>query len=108
MEKSLEMSREELQGKLEIFLNSRNVYFDPPETIRMKYPAITYNLYRLNQRFADNKPYRLLPCYSITIIDNESNIDWISQMLESFEYCSFDRTYYSDNLAHYSFIVYYL
>ena len=108
MEKSLETSREELQNKLETFLDSRNVYFDPPESIRMKYPAIVYNLYRLNQRFADNKPYRLLPCYLVTIIDRESNLDWVKNMLETFEYCSLERTYYADNLAHYSFILFYL
>lgn len=108
MVKSLETSREELQNKLEYLLGSRNVYFNPPETIRMKYPAIIYDMYRLNQRFADDKPYRLLPCYSVTIIDKDSNLDWISTMLEGFEYCSLDRTYYSDNLAHYNFILYYL
>ena len=108
MGKSLETSREELQSKLQEFLDSKNVYFDPPETIRMTYPSIVYNLYRLNQRFADNKPYRLLPCYTVTIIDKDSNLDWVKEMLETFEYCALDRSYYSDNLAHYSFILYYL
>lgn len=108
MGKSLETSREELQSKLEAFLGSRNVYFDPPESIRMKYPAITYDLYRLNQRFADNKPYRSLPCYMVTIIDRESNLDWVKDMLDTFEYCALDRIYNADNLAHYSFVLYYL
>lgn len=108
MGKSLETSREELQMKLEEFLGSNNVYFNPLETIRMKYPAIVYDLYRLNQRFADNKPYRSLPCYSITIIDRQSDLDWVGNMLDEFEYCSLDRSYYSDNLVHYSFVLYYL
>ena len=108
MEKSLETSREELQNKFVVFLGNENVYFNPPETIRMKYPAIVYDLYRLNQRFADDKSYRSLPCYSVTIIDRQSDLDWIRNMLNEFEYCALDRVYHADNLVHYSFILYYL
>lgn len=74
----------------------------------MDYPAIVYDVYRLNQRFADNKAYRKLPCYSVTIIDREQNVDWISAMLDAFEYCSLERVYNADELAHYSFTLYYL
>ena len=100
-------SRLELQRDLETFLGSRNVYFQPPETVRMRYPAIVYDIYRVNQRFADNKAYRKLHCYTVTIIDHDSKVEWIDQMLDSFEYCAFDRSYVADNLNHYSFTLFY-
>ena len=35
-------TREELHELLVSVLGSRNVYFQPPESIRMQYPAIVY------------------------------------------------------------------
>lgn len=109
MARPLEEGRLELHEKLVELLGSRQVYYQPPETIKMKYPAIVYDLYRINQRFADNMNYRLMPAYSITIIDKSTDLDWIDKMLETFsKYCSLERTYTADNLVHYSFILYYL
>ena len=50
-------SRIDLQSKLEDILGSRNVYFQPPENLKIKYPAIIYSLNNINLRFADNMPY---------------------------------------------------
>lgn len=109
MAKQLEESRLELHEKLCTMLGSRQVYYQSPETVKMKYPSIVYDLYRINQRFADDKNYRLMPAYSITIIDRSTNLDWVNTMLETFsKYCSLERTYIADNLVHYSFILYYL
>ena len=107
MEKSLETSRVELQEKLEAILGSLEVYFQPPETIRMSYPAIVYDLYRVQQRFANDFLYRKAPGWSVTIIDRNEEVDWVYKMLDSFAYCSVERIYTADNLAHYSFIIYY-
>ena len=35
--------RLDLQGLLEELLESRNVYYKPPESIKMQYPAIRYS-----------------------------------------------------------------
>ncbi len=107
MEKSLNDSRLELHEKLVNVLGSRNVYFQPPETVRMKYPAIVYELYRVYQRFADNYSYKKAHGYSVTIIDPDNGIDWIDKMLDSFPYCALERVYIADNINHYSFILYY-
>lgn len=107
MAKPMETSREELQAMLQEFLGSEHVYFQPPESIRMKYPAIIYDLYRVNQRFASDRQHIGFPGWSITIIDRNKDVDWVSKMLESFKYCSVERIYVADNLAHYAFIVYY-
>lgn len=107
MEKLLETSRVDLQEKLETILGSSEVYFQPPESIRMSYPSIVYDLYRVQQRFANDSSYRKVPGWSVTIIDRNENVDWIYKMLNSFSYCSLERTYTADNLTHYSFIIYY-
>lgn len=109
MARSLEDGRLELHEKLCELLGSRHVYYQPPESIKLQYPAIIYDLYRINQRFASDSNYRLMPAYSVTIIDKGTDLDWINTMLSTFEkYCSLERTYTADNLVHYSFILYYL
>ena len=109
MAKQIEEERLELHEKLCNLLGSRQVYFQPPETIKMSYPAIIYDLYRINQRFADDTNYRIMPGYSVNIIDRTTDLDWLDKMLEAFpKYCSLERTYVADNLVHYSFILFYL
>jgi hypothetical protein len=108
MARSLEEGRLELHGKLCELLESNQVYFQPPETVKMKYPSIVYDLYRINQRFADDSNYHIMPGYSVTIIDWTNDLDWMNKMLSTFPYCSLERTYNADNLVHYSFILYYL
>ena len=107
MAKSLETSRLELQTKLETVLGSRNVYFQPPEDLNMRYPAIVYDIYRVNQRFASDKQYLAYPGWSVTVIDQDKEVEWVNTMLESFTYCSVERIYTADNLAHYAFVIYY-
>ena len=103
----LETDRLDLHDKLCDLLGSSEVYFQPPETIRMKYPAIIYDMYRVNQRFADDSNYRIMPAFSVTIIDKTTELDWIDRMFEMFpKYCSLERTYVADNLVHYSFILF--
>ena len=41
-------SRIKLQAKLEELLGSRNVYYQPPETLKIEYPAIIYSKSRIN------------------------------------------------------------
>lgn len=109
MARSLEEGRLELHEKLCDLLGSRNVYYQPPETLKLQYPGIIYDLYRINQRFADDLNYRLMPAYSVTIIDRSTDLDWVDKMFKTFsKYCSLERTYNADNLVHYSFILYYL
>lgn len=109
MERPLEEGRLELHEKLCDVLGSRQVYYQPPETVRMKYPCIVYDLYRVNQRQADDLHYRTMPEYNVTFIDRNTNLEWIDKMLEMFpHYCSFERTYTAENLVHYSFMLYYL
>ena len=51
-------SRIELQDELENLLGSKNVYYQPPESVKMEYPAIVYRRSNINNNFADDLVYR--------------------------------------------------
>ena len=64
-------SRLELHEKLCELLGSRNVYYQPPATVKMKYPAIVYRRYAIDNVHADNIPYFRFHGYEITVIDKK-------------------------------------
>lgn len=99
-------SRPELQSKFEDILGSRNVYFQPPSSVRMQYPAIVYSRKNIESRFANGKVYRKLPCYEVVLIDKNPDSEFIDKILE-LPYCSFDRHYEADNLNHDVFTIFY-
>lgn len=99
-------SRLELQTLLENILGSRNVYFQPPESTKISYPAIIYNRSRIDQDYADNDSYQIRKAYDLLVIDkNPDSI--IPDNIIKLPYCSFNRHYVSDNLNHDAFTIYY-
>ena len=98
--------RLELQKLLEDVLGSNHVYFQPPETIKMEYPCIVYNLSAGNSRYADNALYFYRNRYTVTYIsrdpDDLKHYDIIRVPL-----LRFDRFYTSNNLNHWVYEVYF-
>lgn len=92
-------SRLNLQTKLEELLGSRNVYYQPPESLKMEYPAIRYSKSRLESRYADDIKYSKLTSYEVIVIDRNPDNGVIQKILE-LPYSSFERHYVSDNLNH--------
>lgn len=99
--------RFELHQKLCDILGSNHVYFQPPESIKMKYPAIVYNLSSGKSRYADNNVYLLNKRYSVTVIEKNPDSDWAKVIPSSFEYCTFERMFATENLNHWQFSLYY-
>lgn len=99
-------NRLELQSKLEELLGSRNVYYQPPENLKMEYPAIVYSKSNIRSTFANNAGYLFLTQYTITVIDKKPDNIVIDKLL-ILPYCSFDRHYKSDNLNHYVLTLYF-
>lgn len=98
--------RLELQNKFEELLGSRNVYYQPPETIKMNYPAIIYSKSRIDTDKANNSTYSKFTRYDVIVIDRKPDNPVIERLLE-LPYCSYDRFYKSDNLNHDSLSIYY-
>ena len=98
--------RVELQRKLEGLLGSRNVYFQPPTTTKLSYPAIVYQLDTANDQHADDRLYRRLYRYSLTYITKNPE-DPMTDKIDDLQYCTFNRFFASDNLNHYVYTIYY-
>lgn len=92
-------SRIDLQTLLETLIGSENVYYDPPTSLSMKYPAIRYSKSDIDTVYANNSTYKSMKRYEIIVIDKKADNPVIEKLL-NLPYCSFDRHYKSDNLNH--------
>lgn len=99
-------SRLNLQKILEDVLGSRNVYFQPPESIKLKYPCIIYEEARGRSVRANNKLYMYRKRYNLILIDKDPDTV-IPDRIRELPLCDTDRIYKSDNLYHFSFTLYY-
>lgn len=99
-------SRLELQTLLENTLGSRNVYYQPPASVQMKYPAIVYSRNDIENAFADNSVYAQNHAYLVTVIDRNPDSE-IVEKVSRLPMCAFDRHYVVDNLNHDVFTLYY-
>lgn len=97
-------SRLELSKLLHTICN--NVYFQPPATIKMKYPAIRYSLSDLDKRSANNEAYAMFKAYEIIVIDSNPDSE-IADKIAALPMCSFSRFYTADNLNHFVYKLYY-
>ena len=97
-------SRLKLQTLLEELLGSRNVYFQPPESVKMKYPAIVYGLEDIENAFANDRVYLSKRKYLITVIDEDPDSE-IVEKVSQLPACRFNRHFESDNLNHDVFIL---
>lgn len=96
-------SRLNVQDTLESILGGTEVYYQPPETQTMKYPAITYKLYNINNRFADNDIYMGRDTYEVVVIDRVPDNAAVMKLRKMVN-VSFLRNYISDNLNHTVFV----
>lgn len=99
-------NRIKLQTKLEELLGSKNVYYQPPESLKMEYPAIRYSKSIIRSRHADDIKYSNFTCYEIIVLDKRPDNQVIDKIL-SLPLSSFDRHYVSNNLNHDVITLYY-
>ena len=98
-------SRLDLHEAFCTILGTRNVYFQPPASVKMQYPAIRYSLRNYDGIFANNSPYVRTPSYEVILIDKNPESEFVDKILQ-LPYCSFDRPYAKDNLNHWVFTIY--
>ena len=91
--------RLDLQSILEEMLESRNVYYQPPESTKMQYDAIKYSKKNIMSRYANNATYSMMDCYELIVISRRPDHPVIKKLL-TLPYCSFDRHYVANNLYH--------
>lgn len=81
-------------------LGTRNVYYNPPESLKLNYPCIVYNRSGINKLNANDRIYKKMNRYSLTVIDPDPDSDIPDRLIERFEYCSYDTGYVANNLNH--------
>lgn len=99
--------RLQLQTELETILDSKNVYFQPGATIKMKYPCIIYKRDGSKSFFAGDRLYHGKTRYLITVVDPDPDSPFPDTLSEHFPYCSFSAHYATDSLNHDSYTLYY-
>jgi hypothetical protein len=99
-------SRLDLQTKLETLLGNQNVYYQPPASVRMNYPAIVYSRSNIENRHADDDVYMQAYFYEVIVIDEDPDSE-VVENISKLPGCRFDRHYTSDNLNHDVFTLYY-
>lgn len=103
---TMEQRRLELHDKLVEVLGSDHVYFQPPESLKLKYPAIVYSRDGIDNVDANNDIYYQKYMYMLTVIDKDPD-SAIVERVSKLKYCSFDRHYTKDDLNHDVFTIFY-
>ena len=98
--------RIQLQRILEEILGTTNVYFQPPENIKLKYPCIIYEVGAGLRTPADNTKYLYNQGYSVTFITKDPDPDIPDKLLD-LEYSSFERQFITEGLYHWVFFIYF-
>lgn len=92
-------TRLELQELLEDILGSRNVYYQPPETLKIKFPAIVYEMSNFKDKYADDDIFFRKIYYTVTYISASIDMEIIDK-LSRIKYCKMSRQFTNDNLYH--------
>lgn len=96
-----------LQTEFEDILGSENVYFSPPESVKLIYPCIVYSRSDINKQNANDRLYKSMNGYKVTVIDPDPESTIADDILAYFPMCRFDRQYVSENLNHTTLLLYY-
>lgn len=98
--------RPDLQEYLVEKAGTPNVYFQPPENLRLKYPAVVYSRSSMSVKHANNSPYITTPGYDLIVIDEDPDSIIVKNLMQ-LPRCRWNRHYAKDNLNHDSFTLYY-
>lgn len=91
--------RSELQVILDSIPGVTKAYFQPGPNQTLQYPCIVYTRDDSFVTHADNVGYYSKKRYMITVIDRNPD-SLIPDLVESQQFCGFDRFYIKDGLNH--------
>ena len=83
-----------------------NVYFQPPESVKLKFPCIVYERTDIHINHADNLAYYMKDQYTLTVVDKNPD-STITEKVKMLPKCRFVRHFVSDNLNHDMFELYF-
>ena len=82
------------------------VYFQPPTSVKMKYPAIVYGRDDIENAYANNGVYLSQMRYSVTVMDKDPDSPIVGKVA-SLPTSRFNRHYEKDNLNHDVYTIYF-
>lgn len=94
-----------LHEQLCTILGSSNVYYQPPEGVRMQYPCIKYEINEVYKKPADNSVHGIDVGYQMIFITRNPD-DAVFVALSNLPHTRFSRSYCSEGLHHYVFSIY--
>ena len=100
-------TRKELNDKFKEILGNTNVYFQPPESVKLKYDCIVYKVVPPYTRTANNFIYILQHKYQVTYITSNPNTTIPDKMLLSFMHIDMVNEFVNEGLYHYVFELYF-
>lgn len=92
-------NRIDLYNLLVGILETRNVYYQPPESLKLKYPCIVYNRRNISNVDANNAVYLQNYTYRITVIYTDPDSD-LPQKISKIVNCRHIHQFVSDGLYH--------
>lgn len=91
------MNRIDLHNELLKICN--HVYFQPPENLKIEYPAIVYHRTTIQSLNANNEDYNIRREYEITVIDKNPDSTIVGKV-NKLKYCKHIRTFRTTGLNH--------
>lgn len=100
------MDRLELHQILTDILKSNNVYYQPPQSIKLNYPCIIYSREKIKSIYANDYSYTYNTKYKIVLIYKNPDEKIVYDIETKLPMCSHDSHYISNNLYHDAFYLY--
>ena len=100
-------SRLELHEELCKILGSRNVYYNPPESVKMQYDCIRYGKTGVDLLKANDSIYKRTYQYDLIFITKNPDSDVPDRILDTIPLTRFGRPYVANGLDHFPMTVYY-
>jgi len=93
----LEQKRIKFHNKLLSILPGVKIYYNPPDNIKIQYPAIIYKDSSIKSVRADNIKYITSPGYKVTYISSNPIDPNISILLKNLNMLEYSNSYYLNN-----------
>ena len=106
MDRRLQLD-DELRSILQEVLGYVNIYFQPPDSVLMKYDCIRYARKTFGVIWANDRSYNIRDQYEITVISRDPDSELPRKIQEHFKFCRPGRQFVADNLYHFPFTIYY-
>lgn len=88
-------------------LGIENVYFNPPESVRMKYPCVRFRRSGMSTTSANNSRYLILDRYDAVYITYEADDPMVHTIVRHFKHCRHVQQVIKDGLVDENYVLYY-